>query len=240
MKKKNQIPNEFAVEIVPIASLNPARYNPRRMSPERFESLKQSMREFGNQVPVVVNTRGRTIVGGHQRIRALREMGIASVPVRWVDLTASQERVLNLALNNDGDFDHDSLSALIGELKIGDIDLAATGLTDAEVAQLLGQSTAMQEDAARSSLVQRFGVPPFSVLDARQGYWQARKAAWIALGIRSELGRGEDSAPGGSPRPLDRKKAARAKATPGGRLMPAARTRNGRTVRGDGRGRPIA
>lgn len=41
------------------------------------------------------------------------------------------------------------------------------------------------------SLNDRFGIPPFSVLDARQGYWQDRKRRWIALGIRSELGRGE-------------------------------------------------
>jgi len=33
-------------------------------------------------------------------------------------------------------------------------------------------------------------VPPFSVLDARQGYWQDRKRAWLSLGIESELGRG--------------------------------------------------
>lgn len=41
----------------------------------------------------------------------------------------------------------------------------------------------------RKTLAERFGVPPFSVLDARQGYWQNRKRAWIALGIKGELGR---------------------------------------------------
>ena len=40
-----------------------------------------------------------------------------------------------------------------------------------------------------SLLRQRFIEPPFSVLDARGGDWQARKAAWINLGIKSELGR---------------------------------------------------
>lgn len=40
-------------------------------------------------------------------------------------------------------------------------------------------------------LVDRYAIPPFSVLDARQGYWQERKRLWIKLGIRSELGRGE-------------------------------------------------
>lgn len=41
------------------------------------------------------------------------------------------------------------------------------------------------------TLRDRFLVPPFSVLDARAGYWQQRKRDWLRLGIRSELGRGE-------------------------------------------------
>lgn len=40
-------------------------------------------------------------------------------------------------------------------------------------------------------LKDRFGVPPFSILDARQGYWQDLKRRWLALGIKSEEGRGE-------------------------------------------------
>ena len=42
------------------------------------------------------------------------------------------------------------------------------------------------------TLRDRFLVPPFSVLDARAGYWQARKQAWLQLGIRGELGREEN------------------------------------------------
>lgn len=42
-------------------------------------------------------------------------------------------------------------------------------------------------------LAQRFEMPPFSVLDARQGYWQERKRAWISLGIKSELGRSQNA-----------------------------------------------
>ena len=47
---------------------------------------------------------------------------------------------------------------------------------------------------ASSMLATRFGVPPFSVLSARDGDWQERKRQWLALGIKSELGRGEDLA----------------------------------------------
>lgn len=46
------------------------------------------------------------------------------------------------------------------------------------------------DEQTHATLVEQFLVPPFSILDARQGYWQARKAAWIAMGIQSELGRG--------------------------------------------------
>lgn len=42
---------------------------------------------------------------------------------------------------------------------------------------------------ATGPVAERFGFPPFSVLDARGGEWQDRKRAWIALGIKSETGR---------------------------------------------------
>lgn len=41
-------------------------------------------------------------------------------------------------------------------------------------------------------LSDRFIVPPFSVLDTKQGIWQDRKRFWNSLGIKSEIGRGED------------------------------------------------
>jgi len=40
------------------------------------------------------------------------------------------------------------------------------------------------------ALAQKWGYPPFTILDARAGDWQARKRRWLSLGIRSELGRG--------------------------------------------------
>ena len=39
------------------------------------------------------------------------------------------------------------------------------------------------------SLAGRFGVPPFSILDSSQSYWSERKGDWLALGIKSEVGR---------------------------------------------------
>jgi hypothetical protein len=47
-------------------------------------------------------------------------------------------------------------------------------------------------DEISASLAGRYGIPPFTVFDARQGYWQKRKRQWLTLGIQSELGRGEN------------------------------------------------
>lgn len=48
----------------------------------------------------------------------------------------------------------------------------------------------------KSVLAQTFEYPPFSVLNAREGWWQERKRQWLALGIESELGRGGPSGGG--------------------------------------------
>jgi hypothetical protein len=45
-------------------------------------------------------------------------------------------------------------------------------------------------DGHKSVLAQTFEYPPFSVLNAREGWWQERKRQWLALGIKSEVGRG--------------------------------------------------
>ncbi len=42
------------------------------------------------------------------------------------------------------------------------------------------------------ALRQAFGWPPFTVLDFAHGEWQARKKAWISLGLKGEVGRGEN------------------------------------------------
>jgi DNA modification methylase len=53
---------------------------------------------------------------------------------------------------------------------------------------LFGDEVAANADGG--ALAKEFLLPPFSVLSARDGWWQGRKSQWIAMGIKSELGRG--------------------------------------------------
>lgn len=55
---------------------------------------------------------------------------------------------------------------------------------------LFGASSAPK---AVGPVAERFLFPPFTVLDAKQGDWLERKRAWLAIGLRSELGRSAKS-----------------------------------------------
>jgi len=46
---------------------------------------------------------------------------------------------------------------------------------------------------SRGSIADQFTVPPFSVLNAREGFWQERKRMWMAYGIDGGVGRDAES-----------------------------------------------
>ena len=119
----------------------------------------------------------------------LRRTDIPSVDdPRAKRLGVAANRVAQLNL----EWEPDVLAELVADQ---DVDLGAYFFAD-ELAELAMPAEVVpggDESETRATLAERFGVPPFSVLDARQGYWQARKRAWIALGIQSELGRGENA-----------------------------------------------
>lgn len=87
----------------------------------------------------------------------------------------------------------------------------------------------------QGNLSEKFIIPPFTILSARENWWQSRKRAWIALSIKSELGRGGDLlALDGAPQ---RQQTYREKAAPGGSLMPD--TDYSRRERGNSTGKAI-
>jgi len=123
---------------VKISDLKLAKYNPRQISNDDMASLVNSIREFGFVEPVVVN-KDNTVVGGHQRLIACKQLGYEEVPVVYVDLSKKKEKILNLALNRiHGDWDLQKLSLVLEELKMdngGDISL--TGFSEIEIEQII-------------------------------------------------------------------------------------------------------
>jgi ParB/Sulfiredoxin domain len=98
-----------------LSDLAAAPYNPRKISPKALKGLQASLSEFGVVQPVVWNKRTKRLVGGHQRVQALKASGETHVPVVVVDLDERKEKTLNITLNNptiEGEFT-DELEALL-------------------------------------------------------------------------------------------------------------------------------
>ena len=156
------------LEQMPIEELNAADYNPRvdlKPGDPVYESLKRSVEAFGYLQPIIVNRRSNTVVGGHQRLKVLRDLGYEQVDVVFVDLTAEREKALNLALNKIvGEWDEPKLARLLQEFEgFPDLDVGLTGFDTEEVGDLI--SRMLDRESARGNDDQ---FDPEAVLDLRR------------------------------------------------------------------------
>ena len=121
------------IETIKIKDLKAAKYNPRKdLKPEdkEYQKIKKSILKFGYVETIIVN-KDLTVIGGHQRLKILEELGYEEIECNVVDLTKDEEKALNIALNNlSGDWDNQKLEDLIAELKEKDFDLDVTGFDE--------------------------------------------------------------------------------------------------------------
>ena len=122
------------------ADLIPADYNPRKdLKPgdAEYEKLKRSIEQFGYVEPVIWNKATGFVVGGHQRLKVLLDMGITEVECVVVEMDAEKEKALNIALNKiSGEWDKDKLALLIADLQGADFDVSLTGFEPVEIDSL--------------------------------------------------------------------------------------------------------
>jgi DNA modification methylase len=125
------------IETKRTADLIPADYNPRKdLKPgdAEYEKLKRSIEQFGYVEPVIWNKTTGFVVGGHQRLKVLLDMGITEVECVVVEMDAEKEKALNIALNKiSGEWDKDKLTLLITDLQGADFDVSLTGFEPAEI-----------------------------------------------------------------------------------------------------------
>jgi DNA modification methylase len=101
-----------------VEDLQPWEDNPRQISAKALVGLRNSIKRFGLVQEIVVNRRNMRVVGGHQRLEVLRDLGMKEAPVVFVDLPESDEKALNVTLNNPaiaGEFT-DGLQAILAEI----------------------------------------------------------------------------------------------------------------------------
>ena len=127
----------MTIETIKVERLLPADYNPRKdLKPgdAEYEKLKRSIEQFGYVEPVIWNKATGRVVGGHQRLKVLLDMGITEVECVVVEMDEEKEKALNIALNKiSGEWDKDKLALLISDLQGTDFDVSLTGFEPAEI-----------------------------------------------------------------------------------------------------------
>lgn len=123
----------IAITYVPINTLRPADYNPRKHDMVAAEKLKDSIKRYGLVDPILVNSapkRQGVILGGHFRWEVAKELGIKQVPVVFLNIpNLEREKELNLRLNrNTGEWDWELLKDfdmnLLLDIGFDDMDLS--------------------------------------------------------------------------------------------------------------------
>jgi DNA modification methylase len=122
-----------------ISELIPAAYNPRKdLKPgdPEFEKIKNSIQEFGYVEPIIVNN-DLTVIGGHQRLKVLKELGYDEIECVVVIIDKTKKKALNVALNKiSGEWDSEALSKLLDELNQEDYNIELTGFDFSETEKL--------------------------------------------------------------------------------------------------------
>lgn len=123
--------------------LRPAAYNPRKKlkaGDKEYEKIKNSILEFGYVEPIIVNY-DMTVIGGHQRLTVLKDLGYTEVQCVEVHIEDENKvKALNIALNKiTGSWNEQLLADLIVDLQAADFNTDFTGFEAPEIEQLFSK-----------------------------------------------------------------------------------------------------
>jgi len=159
-----------------------------RFNEQAVDAVANSIKTFGWKVPIVVD-KNYVIVAGDTRYQAAQKLGLKEVPcIIASDLNEEQIRGFRLADNKVGELAEWDFAKLEEELMtIQNIDMSEFEFDMSMFEEELDDV----EKETKQKINDEFLVPPFSIFDTRQGYWQDRKRAWKNLGLDSGAGRDE-------------------------------------------------
>lgn len=128
-----------------LQSLVPDPRNARTHPKRQIEQIVASIRAFGFTNPILADPEG-VIIAGHGRLRAAKELGLATVPViELADLSEPEKKALRLADNKialNAGWDTEILKLELADLALPeiDIDLGLTGFSSGEIDVVLAEA----------------------------------------------------------------------------------------------------
>ena len=192
-----------------VADLSPDPKNARKHSDAQLRSLRAGIEEFGWTYPIAVDAdgvvragNGRLSVaqaiyaeGGSIKLPSGAALPDGMIPAMdcsgWSDEQWATYALFDNKIAEDAEWDQDALAAALQELETYSIDSELSGFSrgefDAVIAGLEEQANRAagkaQAKSSSGTLAREFLIPPFTVLSAREGWWQERKRQWLDLEI---------------------------------------------------------
>ena len=154
------------IKLMKLEDLKPADYNPRidlQPGDPEYEKIKRSIEVHGCVEPLIWNKRTETLVGGHQRLKVLKDLGYTEIECVVVDLPENAEKALNVSLNKvGGDWDKTKLITLLKDLEDEGYDVTLTGYDLEETKALFGSGSmenVEEDDFDAEKEVQKIQAP---------------------------------------------------------------------------------
>lgn len=135
--------SEMQWKTLSVDALRPAAYNPRKKlkaGDKEYEKIKNSILEFGYVEPIIVNY-DMTVIGGHQRLTVLKDLGYTEVQCVEVHIEDENKvKALNIALNKiTGAWNEQLLADLIVDLQSANFNTDFAGFEAPEIEQLFSK-----------------------------------------------------------------------------------------------------
>lgn len=189
---------DLTLEVVyqDVKQINAYVNNSRTHTPEQINQVANSIREFGFTNPILIDEQ-HNVIAGHARLEAAISLSMNKVPcIILHGLTELQKRAYLIADNQlalNAGWDLDILRAEIEALELNEFDIDLLGFDEDFIKQFNEDiQEKLNEVGEKTSMSEKFLIPPFSVFNAREGWWQERKKKWLDYGIESEAGRSDN------------------------------------------------
>ena len=156
---------------IDIHKIIPNNSNPRHIKDKKFRQLVKSVKAFPEMLelrPIVVDE-NMVILGGNMRHKACIDAGLEQVHIKIAKGLSEEQKQEFIVKDNVGfgEWEWDILANEWDSAKLNEWGLDVWENKD--------------EVVEHNKLEDTFVIPPFSILDTRQGYWKDRKAGWHKL-----------------------------------------------------------
>ncbi len=175
------------IKMIPIGEIKPWPKNRNQHPKEQIDRIVKLIEYQGFRNPLIISKQSGFLIAGHGRLLAAKRMKLEKVPVIFQDFESEDQAYAYMVSDNAvaawADLDLSQINVDIQDLG-PDFDIDMLGIKDFTI-------DVAEKNQFFIKLSDKFMIPPFTVFNAREGWWQERKSKWISLGIKSEKGRGE-------------------------------------------------